>query len=63
MVCPKPNDPTLSKRFEFDRVFSPADDQATVFDDTEPVITSTVDVYNVSIVAYGQIGSGVRPTQ
>ena len=58
LVCPNPNDPTLSKRFEFDRVFSPADDQATVFDDTEPVITSTVDGYNVSIVAYGQTGSG-----
>ena len=58
LVCPNPNDPALSKRFEFDRVFNPEDNQSDVFDDTEPVITSTVDGYNVSIVAYGQTGSG-----
>ena len=58
LICPNPNDPTLSKRFEFDRVFNPEDNQSDVFDDTEPVITSTVDGYNVSIIAYGQTGSG-----
>lgn len=58
LMCPNPADPTLSKRFEFDRVFNPEDDQEAVFDDTEPVITSVVDGYNVSIIAYGQTGSG-----
>jgi len=43
LICPNPNEPTLSKRFEFDRVFNPEDSQSDVFDDTEPVITSTVD--------------------
>ena len=56
--CPNPKDPTQSKQFEFDRVFSPQDDQAAVFDDTEPVMTSCVDGYNVTIMAYGQTGSG-----
>lgn len=54
LVCPNPKDAKLSKRFEFDRVFHPGDSQNAVFDDTEPVITSTVDGYNVSIIAYGQ---------
>ena len=56
--CPNPKDPAQTKKFEFDRVFAPKDDQAAVFDDTEPVMTSCVDGYNVTIIAYGQTGSG-----
>jgi hypothetical protein len=29
-----------------------------VFEDTEPILTSCVDGYNVCIIAYGQTGSG-----
>jgi len=58
LTCPQPNDENIVKRFEFDRVFNPADDQEAVFDDTEPLITSCVDGYNVAIIAYGQTGSG-----
>eukprot|EP00040_Diaphanoeca_grandis_P034877 m.217891 g.217891 ORF g.217891 m.217891 type:complete len:930 (+) comp33246_c0_seq2:454-3243(+) len=58
LTCPQPNDETVIKRFEFDRVFNPEDDQDAVFDDTEPLITSCVDGYNVAIIAYGQTGSG-----
>jgi len=58
IVCPNPRDPTEKKKFEFDRVFSPASTQQEVFDDTEPIMTSCVDGYNVCILAYGQTGSG-----
>ena len=58
IVCPNPRDPTEQKKFEFDRVFSPASTQQEVFDDTEPIMTSCVDGYNVCILAYGQTGSG-----
>ena len=58
IVCPNPRDPTERKKFEFDRVFSPASTQQSVFDDTEPIMTSAVDGYNVCILAYGQTGSG-----
>eukprot|EP00048_Salpingoeca_helianthica_P013128 m.196045 g.196045 ORF g.196045 m.196045 type:complete len:1328 (+) comp15460_c15_seq13:156-4139(+) len=44
--------------FEFDRVYSPESTQQEVFEDTEPIITSCVDGYNVCIIAYGQTGSG-----
>ncbi|XP_044284307.1 kinesin-like protein KIF25 [Varanus komodoensis] len=41
-----------------DRVYSPADSQATVFADVSPLLTSLLDGYNVCIMAYGQTGSG-----
>lgn len=47
-----------SKMFEFDNVYSPETSQAQVFADTEPLIDSVVDGYNVCIFAYGQTGSG-----
>eukprot|EP00039_Didymoeca_costata_P005265 m.80093 g.80093 ORF g.80093 m.80093 type:complete len:1053 (+) comp12740_c0_seq2:592-3750(+) len=58
IICPNPRDPTESKKYEFDRVFSPNATQADVFDDTEPIMTSAVDGYNVTLIAYGQTGSG-----
>eukprot|EP00741_Cyanophora_paradoxa_P005759 tig00000113_g5581.t1 len=50
--------PNGIKRFEFDRVFPPASPQTTVFEDTQPLVASAMDGYNVCIFAYGQTGSG-----
>ncbi|XP_009408543.2 kinesin-like protein KIN-14R [Musa acuminata AAA Group] len=47
-----------SKAFKFDSVFSPEDDQETVFQKTAPFATSVLDGYNVCIFAYGQTGTG-----
>ncbi len=47
---------TPAKLLEFDRVYDPKTDQATVFEDTKPTILSVVDGYNVCILAYGQTG-------
>ena len=44
--------------YEFDRIFSPNEDQNTIFNEMKPLILSTKDGYNASIIAYGQTGSG-----
>ena len=44
------------KSFKFDRVFSPTSTQQEIFETVRPLITSTMDGYNVSIMAYGQTG-------
>ncbi|XWS59100.1 hypothetical protein CRYUN_Cryun08bG0093000 [Craigia yunnanensis] len=46
------------KVFQFNRVFGPSTTQDDVFNDTQPLIRSVMDGYNVCIIAYGQTGSG-----
>ncbi|XVF07198.1 hypothetical protein REPUB_Repub06bG0117900 [Reevesia pubescens] len=46
------------KVFQFNRVFGPCATQDDVFNDTQPLIRSVMDGYNVCIFAYGQTGSG-----
>ncbi|WCJ26284.1 Kinesin-like protein KIN-14J [Euphorbia peplus] len=44
--------------FKFNKVFGPAVGQEEVFLDTQPLIRSVLDGFNVCIFAYGQTGSG-----
>ncbi|OMP11461.1 hypothetical protein COLO4_03805 [Corchorus olitorius] len=46
------------KSFTFNRAFGSTATQAEVFADTQPLIRSVLDGYNVCIFAYGQTGSG-----
>ncbi|PQM39729.1 kinesin-4 [Prunus yedoensis var. nudiflora] len=50
------------KDFQFNRVFGPTSSQDEVFKDTQPLIRSVMDGYNVCIFAYGQTGSGKTHT-
>ncbi|XLS86506.1 hypothetical protein HN51_036672, partial [Arachis hypogaea] len=46
------------KLFKFNKVFGQAASQEEVFRDTQPLIRSVLDGYNVCIFAYGQTGAG-----
>ncbi|KAL6845836.1 hypothetical protein ACP4OV_024411 [Aristida adscensionis] len=46
------------KIFAFNKIFGPSASQSEVFADTQPLIRSVMDGYNVCIFAYGQTGSG-----
>jgi len=48
-----------NKTYQFDKVFSPAADQAIIFEDVvAPVLTEMLSGYNCTIFAYGQTGTG-----
>ncbi|KAL1545996.1 Kinesin-like protein KIN-14I, variant 2 [Salvia divinorum] len=46
------------KTFTFNKAFGPNSTREEVFADTQPLIRSVLDGYNVCIFAYGQTGSG-----
>eukprot|EP00249_Psilotum_nudum_P004000 c17521_g1_i1 orf=388-2586(-) len=50
------------RTFNFNKVFGPSTSQEDVFLDTQPLIRSVLDGYNVCIFAYGQTGSGKTHT-
>ncbi|XP_006814030.1 uncharacterized protein LOC100373912 [Saccoglossus kowalevskii] len=47
-----------TKEFQYDQVFTADATQEKIFEDTNNLIQSAVDGYNVCIFAYGQTGSG-----
>ncbi|XP_041348791.1 kinesin-like protein KIN-14E isoform X2 [Gigantopelta aegis] len=52
------NSDGTKKSFNFDKVFPINTTQEQIFTDTQPILTSCVDGYNVCLMAYGQTGSG-----
>ncbi|KAF1961966.1 kinesin-domain-containing protein [Byssothecium circinans] len=49
---------TQTYSYAFDRVFSPASQNAEVFEEISQLVQSALDGYNVCIFCYGQTGSG-----
>ncbi|KAL9155131.1 hypothetical protein ABFS82_10G162400 [Erythranthe guttata] len=63
LVVMDPNPLKDAKRiFQFNRVFGPTATQDEVFVDTQPLVRSVMDGYNVCVFAYGQTGSGKTHT-
>ncbi|CAJ1868747.1 unnamed protein product [Sphenostylis stenocarpa] len=58
IITPSKNGKEGKKTFTFNRAFAPTATQGEVFQDTQPLIRSVLDGYNVCIFAYGQTGSG-----
>ncbi|XP_038985258.1 kinesin-like protein KIN-14D [Phoenix dactylifera] len=58
LVNPSKQGKDGQKMFKFNKVYGPAASQEEVFLDTQPLIRSVLDGYNVCIFAYGQTGSG-----
>ncbi|KAI8469926.1 MAG: P-loop containing nucleoside triphosphate hydrolase protein, partial [Monoraphidium minutum] len=50
------------KEFRVNRVFDAAASQDAVYEDTQPLVRSVLDGFNVCIFAYGQTGSGKTHT-
>nr|GMD03568.1 kinesin-like protein KIN-14I [Ipomoea batatas] len=58
IISPSKNGKEGKKTFTFNRCFGSSAAQEEVFADTQPLIRSVLDGYNVCIFAYGQTGSG-----
>ncbi|GAB4851736.1 Kinesin-like protein KIN-14L [Ancistrocladus abbreviatus] len=58
LVVVDPSKRDERKVFQFNRVYGPTATQDEVFKDSQPLIRSVKDGYNVCILAYGQTGSG-----
>eukprot|EP00253_Pinus_taeda_P031313 PITA_31313 len=52
----------VQRIFNFNKVFGPFSTQEEIYMDTQPLIRSVMDGYNVCIFAYGQTGSGKTHT-
>ncbi|KAK4775976.1 hypothetical protein SAY87_023937 [Trapa incisa] len=64
LVISDPSKPQREGRkiFKFNKVFGPTSSQNDIYADTQPLIRSVMDGYNVCIFAYGQTGSGKTHT-